>query len=96
MPPLQPRARIDNSNSVDITYPEFDLRPRYVVRLETVQLVIPATEVGVAIHATWYATSTSRSGVSEGDFELKVSEAASASQVMLAKREDDKSDLEDD
>lgn len=70
--PVRPRVLIDNSGSVDLTFPEIDLRPQHRAQLDVVQLALDSSDAGRELQATWYATATNAPGLPEGTLALRV------------------------
>ena len=63
---------IDNSGSINIEFPDFDLRPGGRVNLDPIYLVCDAGLAGKPLTAKWRATSSSASGIAGGEFPVKV------------------------
>jgi hypothetical protein len=73
MPDVIRRGRIRRTNSIEVEFLTFDLRPGQTERLEELHLVIPSADAGKVLDVTWQATATNAPGVSSGSFGIQVS-----------------------
>ena len=64
---------IDNSESTAIGFDDVDLRPGGKVDIDPIHLVADAALAGTTLTARWTATSTSKSGVAYGEFQVAIS-----------------------
>lgn len=93
------RVRIDNSNSVLLTFDPLDLYPEEEADLAEVWLFANPALAGTTLTAEWSARSRDASGVIRETLEIEVDSAVPATEDLLAlaeERADQDADNEDD
>jgi hypothetical protein len=70
--PLKSAGSSTNSGSTTLTFSSVDVRPAYRHHIGPAYLMASAEYAGEEIEGTWYATSTSASGIARGVFTVRV------------------------
>jgi hypothetical protein len=81
---LSRRVRINNSNSVLLTFDPLDLYPQETAELEEIWLVANSSLAGTTLVAEWSARSRDASGVQRDTLEIEVESTVPATEELLA------------
>jgi hypothetical protein len=84
---IRRRVRIDNSNSVLMTFDPLDLYPEETAALEEIWLFANSTLVGTTLVAEWIARSRDASGVLRDTLQIEVDRTLPGTEELLSQAE---------